>query len=116
MEKSGVTQAAETTKQGILTGSQQLSDYSKRNWEPIQKTLDDKGVTDAMTKTGAQLSTGYKYAADSTIQGLGVLNSAVDQNATLKSAKDSTAKGLSYMSSSMTSFFGWTSKSKKAPA
>lgn len=52
-EKSGASYVAENTKQGLLTGSQQITDYSKRNWEPIQKTLDDKGVTDAMNKTGA---------------------------------------------------------------
>lgn len=38
------------------------------------------------------------------------LNQAVDANPTLKNAKDSTAKGIAMMSSSVSSWFGWGKK------
>jgi len=50
------------------------------------------------------------------MQGLKSLNSAIDANPHLKGAKDQTAKSLSYVSSSVSGWFGWGSKKKEPEA
>lgn len=65
-----------------------------------------------MKKTGEQINQGYKVVAASTMVGVQKMNSAIDANPTLKNAKEQTAKSLSYVSSSMSGWFGWGSKKK----
>lgn len=105
--------SVESAKTQILITGDKISDLTKQKWEPIQKTLDEKGVTNAVKMTGEGLNKGVQWTAAATVAGVNKLNQAVDANPTLKSAKDQTAKGIAIMSSSVSSWFGWGKKKEE---
>ena len=105
--------SVESAKTQILITGDKISDLTKQKWEPIQKTLDEKGVTNAVKATGEGLNKGVQWTAAATVAGVNKLNQAVDANPTLKSAKDQTAKGIAIMSSSVSSWFGWGKKKEE---
>lgn len=105
--------SVESAKTQILITGDKISDLTKQKWEPIQKTLDEKGVTNAVKVTGEGLNKGVQWTAAATVAGVNKLNQAVDANPTLKSAKDQTAKGIAIMSSSVSSWFGWGKKKEE---
>lgn len=105
--------SVESAKTQILITGDKISDLTKQKWEPIQKTLDEKGVTNVVKATGEGLNKGVQWTAAATVAGVNKLNQAVDANPTLKSAKDQTAKGIAIMSSSVSSWFGWGKKKEE---
>lgn len=50
--------SVESAKTQILITGDKISDLTKQKWEPIQKTLDEKGVTNAVKMTGEGLNKG----------------------------------------------------------
>jgi hypothetical protein len=80
---------------------------AKQTWEPVQKKLDEKGVTQAVKVTGEKLY-GISVTAAKEV------NQRVEANPTLKSAKDSTVKGItqatSYINKTFGTYFGWGQK------
>jgi hypothetical protein len=56
------------------------------------------------------LKKGYTWTADATLVGVKKIDDVVEKNATLKAAKDSTAKGITFVSTSVSGWLGWGSK------
>lgn len=50
--------SVESAKTQILITGDKISDLTKQKWEPIQKTLDEKGVTNVVKATGEGLNKG----------------------------------------------------------
>jgi hypothetical protein len=47
--------AVGSVKEQLVTSGKVVSDLTQKTWEPIQKSLDEKGVTRTITQTSDQL-------------------------------------------------------------
>lgn len=57
------TAAAVSAKQTLQSTGSVVADYSAKTWSATKTTLDAKGVTDVMTRTGDQIKNGYTVAS-----------------------------------------------------
>lgn len=57
------TAAAASAKQTLQSTGSVVADYSSKTWSATKTTLDEKGVTDVMAKTGDQIKNGYTVAS-----------------------------------------------------
>lgn len=97
-------------------GTTKAVDFTKQKWDPVQKKLDETGVTAAAVKTGESIKYGAAVGWGMTKVGAAKLNEKIDANPKLADAKNKTYAGMmtanSYVTGKLGGYFGWGKKAE----